>query len=69
MISTYKKAVSYARVSSTEQEKGGFSIPAQQDLLRDFAEKNNIKIVKEFAEAETAKEVGREKLKYMVQYL
>lgn len=63
------KAVSYARVSSAEQEKEGFSIPAQQDLLRDFAEKNNIKIVKEFAEAETAKDVGRHKFKEMLQYL
>ena len=69
MFTTNTKAVSYARVSSVEQEKEGFSIPAQQDLLRDFAEKNNIKIVKEFSEAETAKDVGRHKFKEMLQYL
>ena len=63
MITIEKKAVSYTRVSSTEQEKEGFSIPAQQDLLRDFAQKNNIEIVKEFAEAETAKDIGRLNLK------
>ena len=63
------KAVSYARVSSTEQEKEGFSIPAQQDLLRAFAEKNNIEIVKEFSEAETAKDTGRHKFKEMLLYL
>ena len=34
-------------ISSTGQEKDGFSIPAQLDLLRGFAEKNNIEIVKE----------------------
>lgn len=69
MITEKPKAVSYARVSSTEQEKEGYSIPAQQDLLRDFAEKNNIQIVKEFSEAETAKDVGRHKFKEMLQYL
>jgi hypothetical protein len=30
-------AVLYARVSSKEQEKDGFSIPAQQKLLRQYA--------------------------------
>jgi len=63
------KAVSYTRVSSSEQEKEGFSIPAQQDLLNAFAEKNNIEIVKEFLEAETAKDTGRHKFKEMLQFL
>jgi site-specific DNA recombinase len=31
------QAVLYARVSSKEQEKEGFSIPAQQRLLREYA--------------------------------
>ena len=39
------KAVAYARVSSEEQKKEGFSIPAQLDLLNDFALKNNIEVV------------------------
>ena len=69
MVVIKTKAVSYARVSSVEQEKEGFSISAQQDLLRSYAEKNNIQIVKEFAEAETAKDVGRRKFKEMLQYL
>ena len=69
MITGRTKAVSYARVSSHEQEQEGFSIPAQKDLLRDFAEKNNIEIVKEFSEAETAKDTGRHKFKEMLQYL
>jgi site-specific DNA recombinase len=42
MVTGRTKAVSYSRVSSHEQEQEGFSIPAQKDLLRDFAEKNNI---------------------------
>ena len=49
------KAVIYARVSSEEQKKEGFSIPAQLDLLRAFALKNNIEVVKEFEEAEASR--------------
>ncbi len=64
-----KKAVLYARVSSNRQEKEGFSIPAQIKFLRDYAEKNDIEIVKEFVEAETAKKAGRAKFNEMVSYL
>lgn len=32
------KAVIYARVSSKEQEKEGYSIPAQLKLLKDYAQ-------------------------------
>ena len=35
--SARKQAVIYARVSSKEQEKEGFSIPAQLKLLKDYA--------------------------------
>jgi len=63
------KAVLYARVSSTEQEKNGFSIPAQLDLLHSFAEHNSIEIVKEFTEAETAKQAGRHEFNAMLKYL
>ena len=64
-----RKAVAYARVSSKEQEKEGFSIPAQQKLLREYAKKHNIEIVREFADAETAKAIGRENFGEMVNYL
>lgn len=63
------KVVLYARVSSEEQKKEGFSIPAQLDLLRDFAIKNNFQIVKEFTESESAKQSGRKKFDEMVQFL
>ena len=63
------KAVIYARVSSEEQKKEGFSIPAQLDLLRDFARKNNIQIIKEFEEAETAKQAGRHQFNEMLKFL
>lgn len=63
------KAVIYARVSSKEQERMGFSIPAQIKLIRKYAIKNDIDIVTEFVEAETAKKAGRTKFNEMVTYL
>ena len=50
-----RKAVLYARVSSKKQEEEGFSIPAQINFLHEYAQKNDIEIVKEFVEAKTAK--------------
>ncbi len=64
-----KKAVLYARVSSDEQERQGFSIPAQVKLLQDYARNNNIQIVKEFTESETAKKSGRKQFNAMVKFL
>lgn len=49
------KVVIYARVSSREQEREGFSIPAQLKLLREYAQKNGYEIVAEYSDAETAK--------------
>ena len=54
-----KQAVIYARVSSKEQEKEGFSIPAQLKLLKEYAFKNGFKIEREFVDIETAKTTGR----------
>lgn len=53
------KAVLYARVSSKEQEKEGYSIPAQLRLLKDYAYKNGFEVAKEFIDVETAKQAGR----------
>lgn len=52
-------AVLYARVSSKDQEREGFSIPAQQALLRQYAQQKQITIDAEFLDVETAKETGR----------
>ena len=45
----------YARVSSKEQEKEEFSIPAQLKLLRDYAQPEGIRVVEEYVDVETAK--------------
>ena len=60
------KVVLYARVSSKEQEKEGYSIPAQLELLRNYATKQNMKIVKEFEDVETAKCAGRTNFNEMI---
>ncbi len=63
------KAVIYARVSSEEQEKEGFSIPAQVELLKNYAKKNNIEIVNTYEETQTAKQAGRVKFNEMIKLL
>jgi predicted site-specific integrase-resolvase len=52
-------AVVYARVPSKDQEKEGFSIPAQQRLLREYAIKRGFTVVREFVDVGTAKQAGR----------
>lgn len=48
-------AVVYARVSSKEQEKGGFSVPAQRKLLMEYAASEGLSVLREFVDIETAK--------------
>ncbi len=60
--------VLYARVSSKEQAEG-FSIPAQTQLLRSYAQAKGFTIVQEFAEAETAKRAGRTAFREMLAFL
>ena len=64
----YMKAVLYARVSSKEQEDG-FSIPAQLKLIKEYAIKNKLKIMKEFIDVETAKQAGRFNFNSMIDFL
>lgn len=63
------KSVIYARVSSREQAREGFSIPAQIKLLKSYAETKDIKIMKEFVDIETAKITGRTNFGEMLKFL
>src|SRR5256885_5787350 len=63
-----KKAIIYARVSSKDQEREGYSIPAQLKLLREYAARNEIEIVREFVDVETAKVPGRKRFNEMVHF-
>ena len=62
-------AVTYTRVSSREQLKEGFSIPAQRSLLQRYAREHELTIVAEFSDDETAKTTGRTDFTRMVGYL
>src|SRR3989338_7888324 len=48
------KVVIYARVSSKEQEETGYSLPAQEKFLKDYAEKKNLHAVRVFSVSESA---------------
>jgi len=63
------QAVLYVRVSSKDQEKEGFSIPAQLRLLRDYAVNHGFVVVQEFEDIETAKASGRTHFNEMLAYL
>lgn len=63
------KAVIYARVSSKDQEREGFSIPAQIKLLTQYAEQSGFEIVRVFEEVETAKVTGRPTFAEMLAFL
>src|ERR1700689_3605361 len=64
-----KQAVIYARVSSKDQEREGYSIPAQLKLLREYARTHEFEIVREFLDVETAKIAGRKQFGEMVRFL
>jgi site-specific DNA recombinase len=63
------RVVLYARVSSKDQEKEGFSIPAQLRLLRDYATNKGFVIAQEFTDVETAKASGRTNFNEILAYL
>ncbi len=63
------KAVIYARVSSKEQEKEGYSIPAQLKKTKELALKRNLSVVKEFVDVESAKQAGRKSFNEMIAFL
>ena len=64
-----RNAVIYARVSSKDQEREGYSIPAQLKLLREYARVHEFRIVREFIDVETAKATGRKQFGELVRFL
>jgi site-specific DNA recombinase len=59
----------YSRVSTKDQEKEGYSIPAQIKLLNEYGSRENITSLAEFVDVETAKHSGRSAFHEMVEYL
>jgi site-specific DNA recombinase len=62
-------AVLYARVSSADQEREGFSIPSQRKLLREYPRQHRLTILQEFVDVETAKQAGRAGFGEMLAFL
>ncbi len=60
------EAVMYTRVSSREQEQEGYSLEAQSKIVREYAEKDGMRIVQAFEDVETAKVTGRKQFGEMV---
>jgi site-specific DNA recombinase len=63
------QVVLYARVSSKDQEKEGFSIPAQLSPLARARRSKGFAIAQEFSDIETARESGRTNFTQMLLYL
>ena len=68
-VNKMAKAVIYARVSSKEQEREGYSIPAQLKFLNEYAKQHGFIVTKEFVDNETAKKSGRTNFGEMIKYL
>jgi len=64
-----KQAILYARVSSKDQEREGYSIPAQLKFLREYAQNHELNVLREFVDVETAKISGRKHFGEMVRFL
>ncbi|WP_336973000.1 recombinase family protein [Sphingobium aromaticiconvertens] len=64
-----REAVLYARVSTPEQQREGYSIPAQVKLLEDYAALNGIAVVSSHVDVETARKSGRTAFGNMLRYL
>jgi site-specific DNA recombinase len=64
-----QSAVIYARVSSREQEREGYSIPAQRKLLNEYARVRGFRVQKEFIDVESAKNPGRKEFGSMLRLL
>ncbi len=55
------KAVLFARVSSREQEETGYSLPSQEKLLKEYAERRDFRIAKRFSISESASGLNQRK--------
>ena len=59
---TKNEAVMYCRVSSREQEETGYSLPAQEKVLTEYAQRKGLTISKVFSVAESASGTKQRKI-------
>jgi DNA invertase Pin-like site-specific DNA recombinase len=62
-----EQGIIWARVSTKEQAEEGYSLDAQLKMLRDYSQKNNLKIIREFIVPESAS--GRQERKKFLEML
>ena len=62
-------AVIYSRVSTVEQEREGYSIPAQLKMLREYARSNGLNVLIEYTDSETARSTGRTGFNRMLAFI
>lgn len=65
-----QNAILWARVSTKEQAEEGYSLDSQVKMLRDYAQKEGLKIIREFVVPESASgKQERKKFQEMLEYL
>ena len=64
-----RKVVTYVRVSTEDQARHGYSIPAQRQILQDYAKGHDLEIVERFEESQSAFKPGRPEFNEMLRYL
>jgi len=64
-----RQVVTYIRVSTEEQASHGYSIPAQHQVLADYAAGHDLEIVQEFVESQSAYKPGRPEFRRMIDLL
>ena len=55
------KVILFCRVSTREQEETGYSLPSQEKLLKEYADRNNFDVSKIFSISETGSKEGKRK--------
>ena len=67
-LETKQQVVIYLKTSTLQAQKG-YSFESQQAKLKEYAEKNNLQIVKEFADIGSDKNTKRQGFKEMLKFL
>ena len=64
-----RQVITDIRVSTEEQATHGYSIPAQHQVLADYAAGHDLEIVQEFVESQSAYKPGRPEFRRMIDFL
>lgn len=67
-LETKQQVVIYSKTTTIQAQKG-YSFEAQQEKMKEYAEKNNLQIVKEFADVGSDKDTKRQGFKAMLKFL